>query len=68
MMALNDVLRKARMKEDADFLRDGAKVLAQALMEQHDEWAVAKRYFSLESMAKLHGPGAPLEAAALAAG
>ena len=32
-MALADVLRKAQVEQDADFLRDGVRVLAQALME-----------------------------------
>lgn len=32
-MALTDVLRKAQLDGDADFLRDGVRVLAQALME-----------------------------------
>ena len=32
-MALSELLRKARMEEDADFLREGVRVLGQALME-----------------------------------
>ncbi len=32
-MALDGLLRKAQMEEDADFLKDGVKVLSQALME-----------------------------------
>ena len=32
-MALEDLLRKAQMDRDADFLREGVWVLAQALME-----------------------------------
>ena len=32
-MALLELLRKAELERDADFLRDGARVLAQALME-----------------------------------
>ena len=32
-MALLELLRKAAVDEDADFLRDGVQVLAQALME-----------------------------------
>jgi putative transposase len=32
-MALQDVLRKAQLEGDVDFLREGARVLAQALME-----------------------------------
>jgi putative transposase len=32
-MALQDVLRKAQLEGDVDFLREGAQVLAQALME-----------------------------------
>lgn len=32
-MALTDVLRKAELEQDADFLREGVRVLAQALME-----------------------------------
>jgi putative transposase len=32
-IALEEVLRKAQMDRDADFLRDGVRVLAQALME-----------------------------------
>jgi transposase-like protein len=33
MMALTALLRKAQMEKNADFLRDGVQVLAQALME-----------------------------------
>jgi transposase-like protein len=32
-IGLEDLLRKARMEEDADFLREGVRVLSQALME-----------------------------------
>ena len=32
-MALGDLLRKAEVERDADFLRDGVRLLAQALME-----------------------------------
>ena len=32
-MALETLLRKAQMEHDADFLRDGARVLGEALME-----------------------------------
>ena len=32
-MALSELLRKAQMEEDADFLQEGVRVLAQALME-----------------------------------
>jgi putative transposase len=32
-MALQELLRKAEVEQDADFLRDGAQALAQALME-----------------------------------
>ena len=32
-MALQELLRKAELEQDADFLRDGAQALAQALME-----------------------------------
>src|SRR5690348_12091018 len=32
-MALEDLLRKAQLSEDVDFLREGVRVLAQALME-----------------------------------
>lgn len=32
-MALLDLLRKAELEQDADFLRDGVRVLSQALME-----------------------------------
>ena len=32
-MALDELLRKAQMSDDADFLREGVRVLAQALME-----------------------------------
>jgi len=32
-MALSELLRKAQMEEDADFLREGVRVLGQALME-----------------------------------
>jgi transposase-like protein len=32
-MALEEVLRKAQVERDADFLRDGMRVMAQALME-----------------------------------
>ena len=32
-IALNDLLRKAQIEEDADFLREGMRVFAQAVME-----------------------------------
>ncbi len=32
-MALSELLRKAQMEGDADFLREGVRVLGQALME-----------------------------------
>src|SRR5215469_17874027 len=32
-MALGDLLRKAQLEQDVDFLREGARVLAQAVME-----------------------------------
>src|ERR671928_1404799 len=32
-MALEDLLRKAELERDADFLREGVRVLSQALME-----------------------------------
>ncbi|MBI4579038.1 MAG: hypothetical protein HY718_05005 [Planctomycetes bacterium] len=32
-MGLQELLRKAELDQDADFLRDGVRVLAQALME-----------------------------------
>lgn len=32
-MALEDVLRKAQLDGDVDFLREGVRVLSQALME-----------------------------------
>jgi hypothetical protein len=33
-MALSELLRKAELERDADFPRDGVRVLSQALMEQ----------------------------------
>ena len=45
MMALTDLLRKAQMERDADFLREGAQVLAQAVMElEVSQHLGAKRY------------------------
>src|SRR5215210_6127391 len=32
-MALSELLRKAELEQDADFLRDGVRVLSQALLE-----------------------------------
>lgn len=32
-MALEEVVRKARLSDDVDFLREGTRALAQALME-----------------------------------
>jgi hypothetical protein len=32
-VALDEVLRKAQLSEDVDFLREGVRALAQALME-----------------------------------
>jgi transposase-like protein len=32
-IALSDLLRKAQLEEDADFLREGMRVFAQAVME-----------------------------------
>ena len=32
-MALDELLRKAALERDADFLREGVRVLSQALME-----------------------------------
>jgi putative transposase len=44
-MALDEVLRKAQLSEDVDFLREGVRVLAQALMEVDvTQQLGAKRY------------------------
>src|SRR5690348_16576161 len=44
-MALEDLLRKAQLSEDVDFLREGVRVLAQALMEVEVRQHVgARRY------------------------
>ena len=44
-MALEELLRKAQMEEDADFLREGVRVLSQALMElEVSEQLGARRY------------------------
>lgn len=44
-MALDELLRKAQVSEDVDFLRDGVRALAQALMEAEVSQHVgAKRY------------------------
>lgn len=44
-MALEDLLRKAQLSEDVDFLREGVRVLAQALMElEVTEQVGARRY------------------------
>jgi putative transposase len=48
-MALLELLRKAQMEEDADFLRAGVRVLAQALMElELSQQIGAERYEELE--------------------
>jgi transposase-like protein len=42
------------------------RLIGAILMEQQDEWTVARRYFSLESMAKIvHGVKAPLDSTTL---
>jgi len=44
-MALEELLRKAQMEEDADFLREGVRVLSQALMElEVSQQLGARRY------------------------
>ena len=44
-MALEDLLRKAQLSEDVDFLREGVRVLAQALMElEVTQHVAARRY------------------------
>jgi transposase-like protein len=44
-MALENLLRKAQLSEDVDFLREGVRVLAQALMElEVTEQVGARRY------------------------
>src|SRR5690349_22159549 len=44
-MALEDLLRKAQLSEDVDFLREGVRVLVQALMElEVTEQVGARRY------------------------
>ena len=44
-MALSELLRTAQMEEDADFLREGVRVLSQALMELEVSQQVgARRY------------------------
>jgi len=44
-MALDELLRKVQMSDDVDFLREGVRVLAQALMEAEvSQHLGAKRY------------------------
>jgi hypothetical protein len=69
-MDLPTVVGKLLARQDGDVLREGVRVLVQALMEtevtglvgaiplgQDDEWEVAeRRYFSAESMKRLLTP------------
>ena len=44
-MALEELLRKAQLDQDADFLREGVRVLSQALMEMEvNQHLGAERY------------------------
>jgi putative transposase len=44
-IGLSELLRKARMEHDADFLKEGVRVLSQALMEMEvEEYLGARRH------------------------